>query len=202
MLKPSEVSRSRVCVALRVMTSTSPDCSATKRCWAVVGVNFTFSASPNMATAIALQRSTSSPVHLPWLSEKEKPAKPVFTAHCTKPLALTASKVCPAEAGNAAAQASATAAASRLNFIEVPSLDRPLDQHLLDLADRLGGIEALRAGLGAVHDRVAAVETERVLEIVEPLALGLVTAVGQPAIGLQQNGRAEIAVAAPPVARA
>ena len=40
MLKPSEVSRSRVCVALRVMTSTSPDCRATKRCCAVVGVNF------------------------------------------------------------------------------------------------------------------------------------------------------------------
>ena len=102
MLKPSEVSRSRVCVALRVMTSTSPDCRATKRCCAVVGVNFDFSASPNIAAAIALQRSTSSPVHLPWLSAIEKPASPVLTAHCTKPLALTASKVWPADAGSAA----------------------------------------------------------------------------------------------------
>ena len=100
MLKPSEVSRSRVCVALRVMTSTSPDCSATKRCCAVVGVNLDFSASPNIATAIARQRSTSSPVHLPWLSAIEKPARPVFTAHCTKPLAFTASKVWPADAGS------------------------------------------------------------------------------------------------------
>ena len=39
---------------MRVMTSTSPDCRATKRCCAVVGVNLDFSASPNMAAAIAL----------------------------------------------------------------------------------------------------------------------------------------------------
>ena len=46
----------------------------------------------------------------------------------------------------------------------------PLDEHHLDLGDGLGGVEALRAGLGAIHDGVAAVEPERVLEIVEPLA--------------------------------
>src|SRR6266550_4834089 len=126
MLKPSEVSRSRVWVALRVMTSTSPDCSATKRCCAVVGVNLAFSASPNIATAIARQRSTSSPVHLPWLSEKEKPARPVLTAHCTKPLAFTASKVWPAETGedaNGAKPESAAAAARDLqNIVEAPCL--------------------------------------------------------------------------------
>src|SRR5882757_7573758 len=124
MLKPSEVSRSRVCVALRVMTSTSPDCSATKRCCAVVGVYFAFSASPNIATAIARQRSTSSPVHLPWLSEKEKPARPVFTAHCTKPLAFTASKVWPADAGIEAAavtpESAAAAARDLRNIVEAP----------------------------------------------------------------------------------
>src|SRR5258708_36953725 len=124
MLKPSEVSRSKVCVAVRVMTSTSADCSATKRCCAVVGVNLDLSASPNMATAIARQRSTSSPVHLPWLSEKEKPARPVFTAHCTKPLAFTASKVWPADTGieaNAATPESAAAAARDVrNIVEPP----------------------------------------------------------------------------------
>src|ERR1044071_3292373 len=80
--------------------------------------------------------------------------------------------------------------------------DRALDQHLLDFGDRLRRIEALRAGLGAVHDGVAAIEPERVLEIVEALALGLVAAVAQPAIGLQQDRRAEIALALPPVAGA
>ena len=78
----------------------------------------------------------------------------------------------------------------------------PLDHHALDLGDGLGGVEALRAGLGAVHDGVAAVEPERVLEIVEPLAGRLVAAVLEPAVGLQQRGRAEEALAVPPVARA
>ena len=72
----------------------------------------------------------------------------------------------------------------------------------LDLGDRLRRIEALRAGLGAVHDGVAAVEPERVFEIVEPLAGRLVAAVADPAVGLQQRGRAEIALRVPPVARA
>src|SRR5262245_21605152 len=74
-----------------------------------------------------------------------------------------------------------------------------LDQHLLDLADRLRRVETLRAGVGAVHDRVATVETERILEVVEPLARRLVAAVGEPAIGLQQRGRTQEAIRIPPV---
>src|SRR5471032_2709953 len=217
-LKPSAVSRSSVSVALRVMTSTSPDCRATKRCCDVVGVYFTFSESPNMAAAKARQRSMSRPVHLPWLSEKEKPASPVLTAHCTKPLAFTVSKVWRADTGRAvtAPTPKRTPAAVRcLKIIGAPSLltagtvakgaptaplEGTLDHQLLDLGDRLGRIEALGTGLGAVHDRVAAVEPERILELVEALALGFVAAVGDPAIGLQQDGGTEITVAAPPVA--
>ena len=63
------------------------------------------------------------------------------------------------------------------------------NHHFLDLGDGLGWIEALRAGVGAVHDRVAAVELERVLQRVQPVAGGLVAAVDQPAIGLQQGRR-------------
>ena len=58
----------------------------------------------------------------------------------------------------------------------------PLDEHLLDLGDGLGGVEALRAGLGAIQDGVAAVEPERVLKVVEPLAACLVAAVYDPAV--------------------
>src|SRR3546814_401019 len=76
------------------------------------------------------------------------------------------------------------------------------DHQLLDLGDRLGRIEAFGAGLRAVHDGVAAVEPEGILELVEPLAGRLVTAVGDPAVGAQQDGGAEVAVAVPPVARA
>src|ERR1700745_2010322 len=78
----------------------------------------------------------------------------------------------------------------------------PFDQLQLELGDRLGGIETLRTGLGAIHDGVAAVEPERVLEIVEALAGGLVAGVLDPARRLQQRRGAEETCAVPPVARA
>src|SRR3954447_16566805 len=61
--------------------------------------------------------------------------------------------------------------------------DLALDHLALDVGNRLGRVEALRAGLGAVHDGVAAVEPERILEIVQPLAGRLVSAIDQPALG-------------------
>ena len=45
-----------------------------------------------------------------------------------------------------------------------------LDQQSLQGRDGLGWVEPLRAGLGAVENGVAAIEAERVLEFVEPLA--------------------------------
>src|SRR6266404_9567970 len=80
--------------------------------------------------------------------------------------------------------------------------DLTLDHLQLQLGNRLGRVEALRAGLGAVHDGVAAVEPERVLEIVEPLAGGLVAGILDPARRLQQRGGAEETLAVPPIARA
>src|SRR6516164_1399533 len=78
----------------------------------------------------------------------------------------------------------------------------PLDHHPLDLGDGLGGVQALRAGLGAVHDGVAAVEAERILEIVEAQSGRLVAAVLEPAVRLKQRGGAEETLAVPPIARA
>src|SRR3974390_2338677 len=78
----------------------------------------------------------------------------------------------------------------------------PLDQLELEFGDRLGGVETLWTGLGAVHDRVAAIKPERVFEIVEPLAGGLIAAVGDPAGSLEQRGRSQKAFAVPPIARA
>src|SRR5690606_13334992 len=76
-----------------------------------------------------------------------------------------------------------------------------LDQHLLDFADRLRRIETLRAGLRTIHDRMAAAEAEGVFQVVEAFAGRLVAAVDQPAIGLEEDGGAKIALAVPPVAR-
>ena len=78
----------------------------------------------------------------------------------------------------------------------------PLNDHFLDRGDRLAGVQPLRAGPGAVKDRVAAIEPERVFELVEPFACRLVAAVGQPAIGLEKHGRPEEPIAVPPMARA
>src|SRR5579863_2793992 len=63
----------------------------------------------------------------------------------------------------------------------------PLHQHALDGGDRPRGIEVLRAHVGAVHDGVAAVQAERILELVEPLTRGFITAVDDPAIRGQQR---------------
>src|SRR3569623_2494070 len=80
--------------------------------------------------------------------------------------------------------------------------DNPLGCHLLDLGERLGRVEARGAGVGAIHDRVAAIEAEWGLELVEPLAGHLVAAVGEPAIRLKQDRRPQELVAVPPIARA
>src|SRR5258705_13975406 len=81
-------------------------------------------------------------------------------------------------------------------------LNPPLDQLQLEFGNRLGGIEALRAGFCAVHDGVAAIEPERIFEIVEPLAGRLIAAVLDPACRLQQSSGPQEAFAVPPVARA
>src|SRR4029077_3468113 len=59
-----------------------------------------------------------------------------------------------------------------------------------------------RTRLRAVQDRVAAIQTERVLELIEPLAGCLVAAVDDPAVGLQQRGGTQETVRVPPIARA
>src|SRR5258708_12421375 len=79
-------------------------------------------------------------------------------------------------------------------------LDLPLDHLQLELGDGFRGVEALRARLGAVHDGVAAVEPERVLEIVESFAGGLIAGILHPARRLQQRAGATTPVPVPPLA--
>src|SRR4051812_38329274 len=93
--------------------STSPDCSAVKRCCEESGTNLTLSASPKIAAATARQTSTSRPTHLPWLSAIMKPAVPWPTPQTRLPRALIASRSLPAIAVPAVRMAvSPTAAAS------------------------------------------------------------------------------------------
>src|SRR5690606_5107110 len=81
--------------------------------------------------------------------------------------------------------ASACALVSLHSFPTRRSSD--LQHQLLDGADGLGGVQPLRAGPRAVHDGVAAVELERILEVVQARAGVLVAGVDDPAVGLEQD---------------
>ena len=71
-------------------------------------------------------------------------------------------------------------------FVTVDGLSNTaFHHHALDLCNGLRRIETLGTGLGAVHDRVAAIKSERILKIVQTLARRLVAAVDKPAIGLE-----------------
>src|SRR5262249_18300092 len=100
---------------------------------------------------------------------------------------------------HSASKTRVTALMSRANL--APTSHLPLDHLLLDLGDCLRRIEMLRAGVGAIHDGVAAIEPERVLEIVKPLAGRFIPAVDDPALRLQQCRGPEKTIAVPPVAR-
>jgi len=73
---------------------------------------------------------------------------------------------------------------------------------LLDLGNSKTGVKSLGAGLGAVHDGVATVEGERVLEGLATLRSELISAVNHPAVSLHQDGRSKVLIRVPPVRRA
>lgn len=70
---------------------------------------------------------------------------------------------------------------------------------LLDLSDRKSRVEALRARPRAVENGVASVQAHAVVEGVLALGLLLVTRVGDPAVGLKEDGRTEVLLLVPPV---
>jgi len=72
---------------------------------------------------------------------------------------------------------------------------------LLDLGDGLSGIEVLRTDLRAVHDGVAPVELEGVVEVVEALLRHRVPGVLDPPVRLHENGGSEVLVGVPPIGR-
>jgi hypothetical protein len=57
----------------------------------------------------------------------------------------------------------------------------------------------LGARPGAVHDRVAPIHAERILQLVQTRRSRFITRIDDPAIGLHQHSRAQILVTIPPV---
>ena len=77
----------------------------------------------------------------------------------------------------------------------------PVGQHFLHFRNRLGRIQALGAGAGAIHDRMATVEPERIFQVIQSLTGGIVPAIHDPAVRLQQGSRTQVTVTVPPVTR-
>src|SRR5215210_6381351 len=116
-LSPSEVSRDEVQVVLRASTSTSPDCSAVNRSFAVSATNFTLVGSLKTAAASARQKSTSRPVQLPCASGRPKPPSVPLAPQLTIPRDLIALRDWADAAVAAQATAAATASVVRARFM-------------------------------------------------------------------------------------
>ena len=74
--KASPPSLDKVHVVFLARTSISPAFRTSNLSFALRGVNLTLLASPSMAAAIALQKSTSIPAHFPDASALENPGTP------------------------------------------------------------------------------------------------------------------------------
>src|ERR1043165_8404313 len=120
---PSEVSREEVQVVLRASTSTSPDCSAVKRSFAVSATNFTLLASLKIAAASARQKSTSRPVQLPCASGRPKPPSVPLAPQLTMPRDLMVLSVWAEAAEAATAIAAARASLVTARFMTFSSLE-------------------------------------------------------------------------------
>ena len=75
----------------------------------------------------------------------------------------------------------------------------PKGHVLLDLRDGLGRVQTLGTRSGAIQDRVTAVQTHAVLQHLLALRMALVAGIVQPAERLEQDGRAKVFFAVPPV---
>ena len=72
----------------------------------------------------------------------------------------------------------------------------------LDLCDGLPWVEVLRASLTTVHDRVAPVHLEGIIELLQALRLVGIPRVSEPAVRLEEHRGAQVLVGIPPVGRA
>lgn len=73
---------------------------------------------------------------------------------------------------------------------------------LLDLGNRETGVETLGACPGAVENGVATVQAHGVVEGLLALLVSLVARVGEPSVGLEEDGGSEVLLRVPPVGRA
>lgn len=55
--------------------------------------------------------------------------------------------------------------------------------------------------LGTIHNGMTAIQLERIIQVLESLLSGGIPGIGNPSVGLHQDGRSEVLVGTPPVGR-
>ena len=75
-------------------------------------------------------------------------------------------------------------------------------QLLLDVGNGLSRIQMFGTNLGAIHNRVASIQLEGIIQFFQSLFGGTITRILNPTIGLHQHGWSQILVCIPPVTRA
>ena len=78
-------------------------------------------------------------------------------------------------AGTASAAGATLRTRSEIEYPTSGALVAPLHHELLDLSNCLRRVEILRTGFGAIHNRVAAIQAERIFQHIQSLTRGLVT---------------------------
>src|SRR5438270_396421 len=146
--------------------STSPDCSAVKRCCAVNGTYLTLSGSPYTAAEIARQMSILKPLYFPWLSGWPNPGVPACTPQVREPACFTLSSVGPAwaDAVNPSAAAKPAAIAACIHLPGIPCPPCACRAGRAEPIRLIGGI-AVGDLIGEVLGDGASIRQSRVLQL-------------------------------------
>ena len=72
---------------------------------------------------------------------------------------------------------------------------------MLELVDGTTGIKILGTSIGTVHNGVATVELVGIVQILQTLFGHFITRIGNPTVGLLEDGRTQVLVGMPPVGR-
>lgn len=87
-------------------------------------------------------------------------------------------------------------------MVQIIRLLRACELEAFDALDLLCWVQTLRACICAVHNCVAPVELELIVDSIEPLLGILITTVSYPSVSVKQGSRAQIRLRIPPIARA
>lgn len=73
-------------------------------------------------------------------------------------------------------------------ILKYHSSPHPFYHFFLNLADGFCRVKAFGTGVCTVHNGVTAVKLKRVFQIIQAFSCGIVSAIRNPAVGLQKSG--------------